>query len=288
MGGMTPTMSRLVCATVTAMLWSATALAGPVQPGERFRDCADCPEMVVLPAGAFVMGSPADEVGRQANEGPQHKVEIRRPIALGLREVSAGEWQACVASGACTAPQASAAAEAPVSGISWNDAKDYTAWLTLKAGKTYRLPSEAEWEYAVRAGTATAWYWGDATDVTCAFANLVAACDGGHDGPAPVGEYRPNPFGLHDMVGNVSEWVEDCWYEGYGGAPEDGNARTLSLRSSLPEPYAPYPAGNCNWKVHRGGDWAQPPAAARSAARAGLPRYESRDTIGLRLARSLP
>jgi len=285
---MTPTPSRLAYATSALLMWSAAAAAAPPQPGERFGDCAECREMVVLPVGDFAMGSPDGEAGRENTEGPLHKVEIRRPIAIGLTEVSSLEWQACVDDGACNAPQAPAAAETPVGGISWNDAKDYTAWLTAKSGRTYRLPSEAEWEYAARAGTATPWFWGDTAAVSCPFANLAGTTCDGYDGPAPAGGYRTNPFGLHDMAGNLSEWVEDCWYEGYGGAPEDGNARTLSLRSSLPEPYAPYPPGNCNWKVHRGGSWQSPPAEARSAARAGLPRYESRDSIGLRVVRSLP
>jgi formylglycine-generating enzyme required for sulfatase activity len=286
---MTPMPSRLAYATAGLLMWSGVATAAALQPGDRFSDCADCPELVVVPAGEFAMGSPQDEAGHQETEGPLHKVEIRRPIAIGLSEVSADEWQACVNDNACVVPAGDDAPGLPVAGISWNDAKDYTAWLTAKSGESYRLPSEAEWEYAARAGTATPWFWGEAADMSCTFANLAnAACNDGHDGPAPRGDTRTNPFGLHDMAGNLSEWVEDCWYEGYGGAPEDGNARTLSLRTSLPEPYAPYPPGNCNWKVHRGGSWASPPVAARSAARSGLPRYESRDTIGLRVVRSLP
>lgn len=285
---MTPTPRRLAYATAGLLMCSTVGATAAPEPGERFSDCTDCPEMVVLPAGKFAMGSPPDEAGRQETEGPLHRVEIRRPIAFGLYEVSMREWQACVADGACAEPQTPAAADAPVGGISWNDAKDYTAWLTARSGAAYRLPSEAEWEFAARAGTATPWFWGEAADKACVFANLAATCDKGYDGPAPRGDSRSNPFGLHDMAGNLSEWVEDCWYEGYGGAPEDGNARTLSLRTSLPEPYAPYPPGNCNWKVFRGGSWESPPVAARSAARAGLPRYESRDTIGLRIVRSLP
>ncbi len=285
---MTPTPSRLAYAAAGLLMCSAAGATAAPEPGERFSDCADCPEMVVLPTGDFAMGSPADEAGRQQTEGPLHKVEIRRPLAIGVTEVSMREWQACVADGACALPRLSATAAAPVGGISWNEAKDYAAWLTAKSGAAYRLPSEAEWEYAARAGTVTPWFWGDAADMSCPFANLAgAACDG-HDGPAPAGDTRSNPFGLHDMAGNLAEWVEDCWYEGYGGAPEDGHARTLSLRASLPEPYAPYPPGNCNWKVFRGGSWTSPPAEARSAARSGLPRYESRDTIGLRIVRSLP
>ncbi|MDP6953500.1 MAG: formylglycine-generating enzyme family protein, partial [Alphaproteobacteria bacterium] len=184
---MTPMPIRLALAIVGALLVSTAGLATPPQPGERFSDCAACPEMLVLPAGAFAMGSQADEAGHRETEAPQHTVEIRRPIAIGLYEVNAGEWQACVADGACVAARGETTGAAPVTGISWNDAKDYVAWLSKQSGATYRLPSEAEWEYAARAGTVTPWFWGDTADISCPFANIAGDTCDGHDGPAPTG-----------------------------------------------------------------------------------------------------
>ena len=285
----------LCCATVWATgFGSGVAAAEALAPGDRFRDCAACPEMVVVPTGDFMMGSPDHEAGRAEHEGPRHRVSIRQPFALDTYEVTTAEWRACAAEGACIPRPAgqsgNESAMHPVVGISWNDAKDYAAWLTLTTGFRYRLPSEAEWEHAARAGTETARFWGESAETACEFANLggLRGCADGHERAAPVGSYRANPFGLHDMLGNVAEWVEDCWYEGYEGAPADGNARSRSLRTSLPEPSAPYPPGDCNWKAYRGGDWTSAPDAARSAARAGLAKGEGRDFLGFRIARSLP
>ncbi len=277
------------------MGFSRGAAAGEaLGSGDRFRDCAACPEMVVVPAGDFVMGSPDHEAGRNEQEGPRHRVSIRQPFALGAYEVTTAEWRACVAEDACARLPAdqplSERSMYPVAGVSWDDATDYAAWLTLTTGYRYRLPAEAEWEYAARAWTETAQFWSESGETACEFANLgmPRGCGDGHERAAPIGSYRANPFGLYDMLGNVAEWVQDCWYEGYEAAPTDGNARTRSLRTSLPEPYAPYPPGRCSWKTHRGGDWTSVSDAARSAARAGLAKSEKRDTLGFRVARSLP
>lgn len=266
------------------------AMIGMAEAGEPFRDCDGCPDLTVLPAGKFMMGSPEDEAGRAEEEGPRHRITIRQGFALGVREVTIGQWRACVAAGGCAAlSRPSPADDHPMTGVNWDDAMNYAAWLSLKTGHDYRLPSEAEWEYAARAGGDTAWFWGAAAAPSCGFANLAdgGACDDGHAGAAPVGSYAANPIGLYDMAGNVAEWVEDCWFEGYEAAPVDGNARTRSLRTSLPEPYAPYAVGDCGLKPVRGGAWTSPPEAARSAARVGLAKGERRDGIGFRVARTL-
>ena len=198
--------------------------AGP-QAGEKFRDCPECPEMVVLPAGSYRMGS------RDGNsdEEPVHEVAIGAPFAAGRYEVAFAEWDACARDGGC--PRGDVVAKdwgwgrgrRPVVNVSWDDAKRYVQWLSRKTGKPYRLLSESEWEYAARAGTETTYSWGDGIGV-----NRVN-CDGcgsqwDDSRTAPVGSFEANAWGLHDMHGNVWEWVEDCWNDSYAGAPADGSA----------------------------------------------------------------
>ena len=181
--------------------------------GDIFSDCARCPEMVVLPGGSFLMGSPPDADGRW-NERPYHPVTIAQPFAVGRYEVTFDEWDACVAEGGCNCYEPEdenwGRGRRPAINVNWNDAQDYLYWLGRKTGKSYRLLSEAEWEYAVRAGTITDYYWGDykrARNAICAYANVGESafdCDG-KEMPLPVGSFRPNPFGLYDMIGNVQE-----------------------------------------------------------------------------------
>ena len=187
-------------------------------PGRVFRDCDVCPEMVVVPAGSFLMGSPAGEKDREANEGPQHRVTIARPFAVGKFDVTFAEWDACVAAGGCKHSPSDTVSRRlynfPVINVSWDDVtNEYLPWLSRKTGKTYRLLTEAEWEYAARAGTT-----------------------------APTGR-KVNDFGLHDMQGNGWVWVQDCWNKNYNGAPTDGSAWTT---------------GNCSLRVHRGSWGASP------------------------------
>ncbi|MBM3556018.1 MAG: hypothetical protein FJX47_10740, partial [Alphaproteobacteria bacterium] len=248
-------------------------------PGQVFRDCADCPEMVVIPAGSFIMGSPEGEEERQGmpdsfkgNSVPQHRVKIRS-FMLGKYEVTFEQYDQCAAENAC--PWADAhvfgRGNRPVINVNWDDAKAYTAWLSRKIGKSYRLPSEAEWEYAARAGTSTARHWGEY------IGRNNANCDGcgsQWDGKseAPVGSFRTNGFGLHDMIGNVWEWTEDCWNDNYNGAPTDGSA---------------WQYGKCEIRVLRGGSWFSEPGEARSASRRWQPSDFRFEGLGFRLARSL-
>ena len=216
-------------------------------PGTAFRDCPDCPEMVVVPAGSFMMGSPSHEAGRAEDEDPRHRVTIAKPFAVGKYEVTFAEWDACVADGGCGGHRPEdegwGRGRRPLVNVSWDDAKAYVRWLSRKTGKPYRLPSEAEWEYAARAGTTTRYSWGD--DIGRNRANCLY-CDSRWDlkQTAPAGSFRANVFGLHDVHGNVSEWVEDCWNDNYAGAPADGS---------------PWTDGGCTRRVLRGGSWFNEP-----------------------------
>ena len=258
-------------------------------PGQTFRDCALCPEMVVVPAGSFWMGSPDDEEGRFGDEGPVHEVAITAPFVVGKYEVTRGEFRSFVeATGHSTGdtclayedeswrtrpgrswqePGYAQADSHPVVCVSWEDAQAYARWLTSATGERYRLPSESEWEYAARAGTTTSRYWGDDPAQGCGYANgadqtaleqypggRVAACTDGYVHTAPVGSFAPNAFGLHDLHGNVWEWGEDCWNDSYAGAPSDGSAWTR---------------GNCDRRIARGGSWNGSPRSLRSADRYG-------------------
>ncbi len=262
-------------------------------PGEIFQDCDACPEMVVIPPGEFVMGSPEVEAGRYDAEGPQHTVRIERAFALGRDEVTVIQWVACVADGGCPGGRAveqepgQGADGAPAIMVSWLDAKEYVGWLSRVTGKPYRLASESEWEYAARAGTTGARFWGEDADGACANANVHDLtsreenlqflwtnheCDDGYAGAAPVGSFAANGFGVRDMLGNVAEWVADCWNDTYAGAPSDGSE---------------WSSGNCKSRILRGGSWRNAPRVVRAAfrIRSGI-GYHGGD-IGLRVAVTL-
>ena len=251
-----------------------TALRLP-RRGEVFRDCADCPEMVVVPEGAYMMGSPADEPGRWEDEGPRHRVRIASPFAMGRYEVTFAEWDACRRAGGCShAPgdEGWGRGSRPVIHVSWKDAKEYVDWLSEKTGRTYRLLSESEWEYAVRADTDTPYYWG--AEAGSGRANC-GGCEGRGGGAktAPAGSFPPNGFGLFDMSGNVWEWVEDCGHRDYTGAPSDGSAWLKP--------------GDCRLRMLRGGAWDDAVARVRSAIRYWEFADTRRDVIGFRVARVL-
>jgi formylglycine-generating enzyme required for sulfatase activity len=241
-------------------------------PGHTFRECAKgCPDMVVIPADKFLMGSPESEKGG-SDEDPQHEVTIGKPIAVGKFTVTFAEWDACRASGAC--PEASDSSwgrgNRPVMNVSWDEAKQYVAWLSRVSGKPYRLLSEAEWEYAARADTTTAYFWGD--EIGEGNANCIG-CGSEWDGKqtAPVDSFKPNAFGLHDMAGNVWQWVEDC-KGSYKSAPSDGSVNTTD---------------GCSSRVLRGGSWDFGPQYLRAAQRLqNDPGYRNIN-IGFRLARTL-
>jgi formylglycine-generating enzyme required for sulfatase activity len=275
-----------------------------LRAGQTFRDCPDCPEMVVVPAGEFTMGSPEDEPGRAPSEGPQHKVRITRPFAVGKYEVMVKEYEAFVVAvrsppdGGCNvwtayghrfekdrsfrSPAFAQTPSHPVVCMSWQAARTYVNWLTTKTGRKYRLLSEAEWEYAARANSTTRYYFGDDEAKLCDYGNgadrTSAFLWGNHlcsDGvgvqTAETGKYRPNAFGLHDMIGNVSELVDDCVHPNYVGAPTDGSA---------------WMSGDCTNRVIRGGSWDNDVKALRSAARGGY-NMQGKDNIGFRIARDL-
>ena len=240
-----------------------------------FRDCQECPEMVPVPAGSFMMGSPSGEKGRSGDEGPRHRVTISKPFAVGKYEVTFAEWDACVAAGNCGGHRLVAhwgRGRRPVINVSWRNAQTYVKWLSKKTGKRYRLLSEAEWEYAARAGTTTRYSWGDDIGYNRANCN---GCGSRWDDKktAPVGSFPANAFGLHDAHGNVWEWVADCWIENYIGAPSDGSV---------------WANGDCRGKhVLRGGSWLDKPRNLRSAKRKRNWPYDQYYEIGFRVARTL-
>jgi formylglycine-generating enzyme required for sulfatase activity/TPR repeat protein len=241
--------------------------------GEVFRDCADCPELVVVPAGGFWMGSPESEDGHSSSEGPVHSVAVRQPFAIGKYEVTSDEWGACVADGGCNnyRPKYADRGSLPVTGVSYWDAKAYTEWLSRKTGHAYRLPSEAEWEYAARAGTEAPYHSGEYISSSRANYGHTIGIPGGKK--VAVGSYPSNAFGLHDVHGNVSEWTEDCWSQGYAGAPADSDMRTV---------------GDCPFRVLRGGSWKDADKRVRSASRTQLSVGRRNYLNGIRVARALP
>jgi formylglycine-generating enzyme required for sulfatase activity len=245
-----------------------------LRPKDLFRECAkDCPEMVVVPAGQFVMGSPQNEKGHAPSEGPQHTVVIAEPFAVSKFEVTYAEWDACTAVGGCpvAADDGRGRGTQPVAFVSWYDAQQYVAWLSQMTGRTYRLLSEAEWEYAARGGTTTAFPWGEDVGKNNA---VCARCGSQWDGrnPAPVGSFMPNAFGLYDTNGNVEEWCEDSWHPNYEGAPQDGSA---------------WQDGDPDFRVLRGAVWRAFPLAIRSASRKQNRPYVRVAPVGFRIARTL-
>jgi formylglycine-generating enzyme required for sulfatase activity len=218
------------------------------EPGEVFRDCADCTEMVVVPPGDFDMGS-----RDMPFESPPHKVTIASSYAIARRETTFAEWDACIADGGCAYrpdDHGWGRGNQPVIDVSWQDAKAFVTWLGKKTGRKYRLPSEAEWEYAARAGTNSKFWWGK--DTGKSNANCEGCGDVALRKTTPVGSFRPNGFGLYDTSGNAYEWVEDCWNDTYAKAPTNGFAWT---------------SGQCSQRVLRGGSFANNSSAATSAAR---------------------
>ena len=279
------------------------------RPGERFQDCDECPWMVVLPGGSFLMGSPKSEEGRYDNEGPVHGVTIPEAFAVGEYEVTREEYGAYVADtgrssgGSCRVwtgsewearaglswrdPGYAQTGRDPVVCVSWEEAREYVGWLSRKTGKEYRLLSEAEWEYAARAGSVTRFSYGDDLkyERLCGYGNgadwtvkekysgwTVAPCRDGYVNTAPVGRYKRNGFGLYDMHGNAWEWVQDCWNGSYRGALDDGRA---------------WESGDCNRRVLRGGSWSNYPWALRSASRFWVNSGLRINYFGFRVGRTL-
>jgi formylglycine-generating enzyme required for sulfatase activity/uncharacterized caspase-like protein len=253
-----------------------------LKPKDVFRECEKCPEMVMVPAGTFTMGAAPDEPEAKSDEVPQHRVVLGRALAVGRFSVTFDEWDACVADGGCNRYRPDdkgwGRGRQPVINVSWSDAKSYVAWLSRKAGKAYRLLSEAEREYVTRAGTTTPFWWG--ASISTEHANY----DGRryyNDGPRgefrqrtlPVDAFEPNPWGLYQVHGNVWEWTEDCLHLGYGGAPSDGS---------------PWTTGDCSRRAGRGGSWFDSPSDLRAAHRGQSPTDNRSNSVGFRAARTLP
>jgi formylglycine-generating enzyme required for sulfatase activity len=257
-------------AMVAEMIWSKALTAEAehaLKPGDRFFECADCPEMVVVPSGEFLMGS----LEGYSNESPRHKVAIGRPFAVSRFEITSDEWDACVLLGGCPRP-ALGRGRRPATNVSWEDAQQYAAWLAQRTGKPYRLLSEAEWEYAARAGSDKAYSWGDEIGKGNANCNSCGS-QWDYKLTAPVGSFEANSFGLFDMHGNVSELVEDCYHDNYNGAPADGSAWSES---------------NCSGRLARGGSWVNDPRDIRAAVRAVADTAGRYGDTGFRIGRTLP
>ncbi len=298
--------------TVVASAAPTTAAAAEISmTGKTFRDCPTCPEMVVIPSGEYRMGSPSFEAGRRDDEGPVHPVRVKS-FALGKREVTRGEFRRFVLAtgrsvGNCAVIEGTTMKidparswanhnhgyytqtdDHPVACVSFDDAQAYALWLGTMTGKPYRLPSESEWEYAARGGGQDSRYWGNGERAACQYANVADEtakrrfnwsptfdCEDKYAGTAPVGSYKPNAFGLFDMLGNVREWVEDCYHETYDDAPTDARAWVSG-------------DGECALRVNRGGAFDREPAFVRSAARSLFPYHVGDANLGFRIARSLP
>lgn len=237
--------------------------AASMEAGKVFRDCADCPEMVVIPPGSFDMGSDKDE----PNEKPVHRVTIKYAFALGKNEVTQGQWKAVM--GNNPSKFVNCGDNCPVEQVSWDDAQEFIEKLNEQTGKQYRLPSEAEWEYACRAGGQHAYCGSDDPGSVGWYGGLATPAGNSGKSTNPVATRQPNAWGLYDMSGNVWEWVEDVYYDSYRDAPADGSARQ----------------GDSLLRIPRGGSWSYlQPATKRGGSESDF-RYS---TIGLRLARTLP
>ena len=301
---------RLVALVLCLPLLGACA-GGSKVAGDSFRDCSTCPDMVVIPAGQFEMGAPDDERDRGDDEGPVRAVTIANPFAIGKYEVTRrqfaafvnetghwgnarcliwnGERLAFAESNSWLDPDYNVSDDHPMVCVSWWDASAYASWLTKKTGYTYRLPAEAEWEYAVRGGTQTAYSFPGGEDNACAYGNVsdlsakaavpqwnAVQCDDGVGfGTAPVGSYLPNGFGLYDTIGNVWEWQADCYRASFAGGPTDGSAWG--------------DGGICNAVLDRGGGFSNIfPGHLRAANRSKAPSpHIAVYSLGFRLVREL-
>jgi formylglycine-generating enzyme required for sulfatase activity len=257
-----------------------------LRPSDHFKECEHCPEMVVVPAGQFIMGATENDAASTPDERPQHTVNFTQAFGVGRFAVTLSEWDACVAAKGCgyrPSDQGWGRGTQPVIDILWDDAKEYVAWLSRTTGRTYRLLSESEREYVARAGTTTAYWWGDAFEpaqANCDSGNplLFSASTGDLQQPisgtrtVPVQSFAPNPWGLYQVHGNVYDWVEDCWHENYDGAPSDGSA---------------WISGNCHGHVLRGGAFSRNMQTARSAARLWSGSSNRIIYMSLRVARTL-
>lgn len=246
----------------------AAAPAGrPATAGAEIKDCPACPVLISLPAGSFTMGSNTSD----PSEKPAHQVAINTPFAIGKYEVTVQQWNACVDAGGCQKVAQAANANAPIRDVSWDDAQQYLKWLSTLSGQQYRLPTEAEWEYAARGGTATRYWWGE--QMATGKANCKECGQPwASEGPANVASFAANPYGLHDTSGSVWEWVSDCWHATFKDAPADGR--------SWDQP-------NCSVRVIRGGSWREGAVYMVASTRFKYDASVRHSQNGFRVARSL-
>jgi formylglycine-generating enzyme required for sulfatase activity len=270
---------RFMVANVQPYVLSGAAEQA-LKPAATFRECLAeqgkdyCPEMVAVPAGSFMMGAAPTETGFSGNESPQHQVTIAKPFAVSKFELTFDEWDTCVSDGDCTQDISDSGwgrGQQPAVNVTWNDAQLYVAWLSKMTGKPYRLLSEAEYEYAARGGTQTAYPWGD--EIGKNNANCNDCGSKWNNRPAPVGSFAANGSGLYDMVGNIWEWVEDCRHNNYKGAPTDGSAWIAG--------------GDCKLRVYRGGSWYVNHIGVRSAFRNWADPEVRSSSVGFRVGRTL-
>ena len=239
-----------------------------LKPGDVFSDCDNCPEMVVVPAGIFFMGFG----GKTKREGPAHRVIVPKPFAIGRFEVTFDQWEACRIAGGCEHDPDDhewGRGTRPVINVSYDKVENYVAWISETTGQRYYIPSEAEWEYAHRGGTTTAFPWGDEAGINLANCKDCKSKWSAHS-TAPVGSFDPNPFGIYDTVANAFEWVADCWNPSHEGAPKTAVART---------------DGDCKKRVMRGGSFYYYKKVARSSYRAKNPANVWSYWLGFRVAR---
>jgi formylglycine-generating enzyme required for sulfatase activity len=315
LGGIAATAAALL---LSSSLQAAAPKAGSTKatdkPGATFKECADCPTMVVIPSGTFMMGSADSDTSKnKGEESPQHQVAIAKPYAMGQTHVTRAQFAKFVKDSGykgipgCNIFPASGPKlyeDNPANGwadpgfkqtqndpavcVSWDDAQAYIAWLNKKVGKdVYRLPTEAEWEFAARGGTTSKYFWGEDRAEACKYASAadlsgkkanpkwdVPNCDDGYVATAPVASFKPNPYGLYDIVGNAWQWTQDCWHESYNGAPADGSAWM--------DP------GTCKQHASRGGSWRYDPIRGLRSASRGMDPHESQwASVGFRVARTV-
>lgn len=256
-----------------------------LKAGDEFRECKDCPLMIVIPAGSFMMGSPETEPDRDSDEGPQVQVTIPKPFAAGRLEVSFTEWEACLADGGCNGHRPSdlgwGRLKQPAIIMSWEDARAFVSWLSLKTGRPYRLLSEAEWEYAARGGSDQAFWWGPGVSTRQANYDGSLTYAGGAPGEfrhrtMPVDSFEPNPFGLYNVHGNVWEWVEDCYQKRYRDLPEETRLTGVAWSPAA-----------CEFRVFRGGSWTDAPNVLRAANRGRYEPFIRNTSSGFRVGRTL-
>lgn len=252
------------------LIWSPQGSAQQHKPGVAFKDCKECPELMTVPAGSFIMGSNT----RHKYEKPPHKVTISKAFAIGKYETTFDEWGACLKDGGCAHNPDDhkwGRGKRPVINITVTHVKGYLNWISKKTGHTYRLPSEAEWEYAAHAGTTTEYWWGNEMGKDNANCRHCLTAGIPHE-TFPTGTYKANPFGLFDTSGNVWEWTLDCWNKSHVSAPTDGSPRLT---------------GNCQKPVIKGGSWYYIPKNQRPAWRAKNDHRAKSYGIGFRVVREL-